>query len=335
MTNGANNLDRASSQRSGGEAALDPHIPIIDAHHHLWRHPADCYLLPEYAADVAGFNVRATVFVECSSSYFEEAPDHLKPVGESEFAKAQSILAMRSGLRTRVAAGIVGFADLRLGPVVGETLAGHVAACDGRFRGIRFRTAPELRSKEDSAGAEIFRDSQFRAGFAQLEAFGLSFDAWLYFYQLHELTALARQFPATTIVLNHSGGLVGVGPWKNRRAEVFTEWRQALVELATCPNVVVKIGGLGMRRCGFGFEQSDTPPSSYQLSEVWKPYIEQCVHIFGPDRCMFESNFPVDKVSCTYRALWNAYIRVTSGWTANERSALFHDTARRVYRIEP
>ena len=177
------------------------------------------------------------------------------------------------------------------------------------------------------------RDGAFRQGFALLAAHGLSFDAWLYHTQLDDLIDLARRFPETTIILDHVGGPLGIGPYAGRRDEVFAAWRGQIAELAACDNVVVKLGGLGMKICGFEFHHREVPPPSQVLAEAWRPYLMTCIEAFGPSRCMFESNFPVDKASCNYTVLWNALKRVSEGLSADERAELFQHTANRVYRL--
>jgi predicted TIM-barrel fold metal-dependent hydrolase len=179
----------------------------------------------------------------------------------------------------------------------------------------------------------ISRDATWRAGFSRLAKLGLTFEGWCYHPQLPEITALARAFPETTIILNHVGGYLGVGPYSSRTKEEFQAWKRSIVELATCPNVVVKLGGLGMLRFGFDLHLCESPPSSEVLAATWKPFLETCIEAFGPLRGMYESNFPVDKQSCDYTACWNAFKRISAGASASEKAALFHDTAARVYRI--
>ena len=322
-----------------GEDVLEPELAICDPHHHLWDHPGNRYLLDELLEDISsGHNVVSTVFVECMSMYRAGGPEALRPVGETEFV--QGVAAMSASGRygpARVAAGIVSYADLALGDSVVPVLEAHMAASPSRFRGIRhaagWHMSHEIQNSHTNPPPGLLLDAGFRRGFQHLERFGLSFDAWLYHPQLPELTDLARAFPGVTIILDHFGGPLGIGPYAGRLDEVFLEWRPAFDELATCPNVVVKLGGLNMPRNGFGWEKRDRPPTSQELAEATSHYYLHAIERFGPERCMFESNFPVDKVSCSYRVLWNAFKRIAAGFSAAEKRALFHDTATRVYRL--
>jgi len=238
---------------------------------------------------------------------------------------------------TRVAAGIVSFADLTLGDGVGAVLDAHVAASP-RVRGIRLAAgwdaSAEVRNSHTNPPPGLFADARFRRGFAELGRRGLTFDAWLYHPQLPELTDLARAFPETVIILDHFGGPLGIGPYQHRREEIFAFWKSALRDLARCPNVVAKLGGLVMPINGFGFHRRERPATSAELVEATREFHLHAIDCFGPDRCMFESNFPVDKASCSYHVLWNAFKRLTAGFAARERAALFHDTAARVYRLD-
>jgi predicted TIM-barrel fold metal-dependent hydrolase len=295
-------------------------------------------MLEELVADTEGHRVQKTVFVECMSMYSLDLREALRPVGETEFVQgiaAQSASGQYGPMRA--ASGIVSFADLCLGEAVDEVLEAHMRASPSRFRGIRhasgWHASDAIRNSHTRPHAGLLLEATFRRGFACLEKRGLSFDAWLYHPQLHELLDLARVFEGTTIILDHVGGPLGIGPYSDRRSEVVDSWRRAVGELSNCPNVVVKLGGLTMPICGFGFHKRDKPPSSIELAEILGPYYLFCIEQFGPDRCMFESNFPVDKASCSYGVLWNAFKRVSQGFDARERAALFHDTAARVYRL--
>jgi predicted TIM-barrel fold metal-dependent hydrolase len=319
------------------EAVLDPALPIIDPHHHLWGMPGSRYFLDELLEDLdSGHDIAATVFVQCYWAYREAGPEALRPVGETEFVAGIAREAARRGVTPKVCAGIVGFADLRLGAAVDAVLEAHVAAAEGRFRGIRQVTARHeefIASVAARPPARILADPQFRAGYARLAAYGLSFDAWLYHTQLAELADLAAAFPETPVIVNHVGGPLGIGPYQGRGDEVFAAWRADIRRLAACPNVAIKLGGLAMLVAGFGFHERPRPPASEELATAWRPIIEACIEAFGPARCMFESNFPVDKAMCSHRVLWNAFKRLAAGASASERAALFHDTAARVYRL--
>ncbi len=318
------------------EAALEPALPIIDPHHHLWEREGG-YLLDELLADLnSGHQVQATVFAQCGYAYRTEGPEALRPVGETERVTAIANEAVARGVPQQVCAGIVGHADLTLGDAVHDVLQAHIAAGDGRFRGVRHITARHDAFNASLLGrpsAGLHQHTGFRRGLAQLQALGLSFDAWLYHTQIGELADLARSLPGLQIVLNHLGGPLGAGPYRGKRNEVLTAWRDSLKTLATCPNVSVKLGGLAMAIGGFEFHKLTLPPGSEQLANAWAPYLHSAIDLFGPQRCMFESNFPVDKAMCSYAVLWNAFKRVAAGASAADKAALFHDTAKRVYRL--
>jgi len=269
--------------------------------------------------------------------YRKAGPQEMQPLGETEFV--QGIAAQSASGQygtTNVAAGIVGFADLTLGAAVAPVLESHIAASRDRFRGIRYISTWDASSDivpSRSRPKGVLLDPKFREGFAYLHKYNLSFDAWLYHTQLMELVDLARAFPETPIIVNHVGGPLGIGPYTGKREVVFQEWKCGITALASCLNVVVKLGGLGMEMCGFGWHQRATPPSSAELAEAMAPYYLWCIEQFGADRCMFESNFPVDKMSYSYTVLWNAFKRISAGFSPDDRSALFHDTAAKAYRL--
>src|SRR5262245_60140401 len=323
------------------EPPLEPDLPIVDAHHHLWDRRGWRYLFDDLLADIrsSGHTIAATVFMQCLAMHRAHGPEALRPVGETEFVNGVAAMAA-SGIYgpARICAGIVGRADLRLGAAVEEVLTAHIRVGGGRFRGIRFITTwdaeASLVNPLAAVPSGLLADATFRAGFARLAPLELSFDAWLFHPQLDELTDLARAFPGTRICLNHVGGVLGIGPYAGKRNEVFTRWSRSIQALAGCPNVVVKLGGLGMRINGFGFERSADPPSSETLAAAWRPYVETCIDAFGVERAMFESNFPVDKGSYSYGAGWNAFKRLAQGASAAEKTALFGGTATRFYRLE-
>jgi len=326
----------SKSARLLSEAALEPELPICDAHHHLWERPPRVYLLKDLCSDLAaGHNVVSTVAVECGYGYRANGPEELKPVGETEFLEKIGAEAARDpAIKARIAAAIVGFADLALGDRVAPVLEAHLAASPNRFRGIRRSTTWDASdSLRSEAPHGMLASREFRAGFAWLRKFNLSFDAWLYHPQLPELVDLARAFPDVTIILNHIGAPLGVGPYAGRREEVFQIWRSGIALVAQCSNVHVKVGGVGSLRSGYDWHERETGPSSEELAAALKPYFEWCIEKFGPSRCLFESNFPVERQSNDYVTLWNAFKRLTQGYSAAERAALFHDTAARVYRI--
>jgi L-fuconolactonase len=323
------------------EPALEPELPIVDAHHHLWDRPGWRYLLDELLADIkeSGHTIAATVFMQCLAMHRAHGPEAMRPVGETEFVNGVAAMAA-SGIYgpARICAGIISRADLRLGAAVKEVLTAHIHAGGGRFRGIRYITTSDadasLMNPLNAAPAGLLADATFRAGFAQLAPLDLSFDAWLFHTQIDELTDLARAFPQTKIVLNHVGGVLGIGAYAGKRDEIFARWSRSIRALAGCPNVFVKLGGLGMRINGFAFHHRERPPSSQELADAWRPYIETCLAAFGPERCMFESNFPVDKLSGSYATYWNAFKRLAAGASSHEKALLFRDTARKFYKLK-
>jgi predicted TIM-barrel fold metal-dependent hydrolase len=321
------------------EMPLDPQYPIIDPHHHLWDAPKPRYLLDEVLADFrTGHNVVSSVFVECRAMYRTAGDVELKSIGETKFADGIAAMS-ESGVygATRVCEAIVGYVDLRLGDRAKGVLEKHLAVSDGRLRGIRNIVAwdehPEVSSTSVPHPKDLLENSGFRAGFDHLGRLGLVYDCWLYQSQLTDLTDFAKAFPKTTIVIDHLGGPLGVGPYAGRRQEAFAEWRTGLRRLAELPNTVVKIGGLGMRISGFGFHQRSVPPSSEDLADTWRNYIHEAIATFGARRCMFESNSPVDKGSYGYGVLWNAFKRLTADASADKKADLFHGTAARTYGL--
>ena len=319
------------------EDILEPDLPIIDPHHHLWDRSGNRYYLDELLADVtAGHNVVATVFLQCYWAYRTSGPEEMRPVGETEFVASVAAEALRRQARVRACAAIVGHADLRLGERVDAVLQAHIEAAKGRFRGIRHVTArhPDLlASIAEPPPVGLMADAGFRAGYARLANLGLSFDAWLYHTQLDELFDLVGEYPNIPVVINHVGGPLGVGPFRNKQNEVFAAWRGSMRRLAEYPHVSVKLGGLAMAINGFDFHKEALPPSSGELAQAWRPWMNECIEAFGASRCMFESNFPVDKAMCSYPVLWNAFKRIAYAASADEKSALFHDTAAQFYRI--
>jgi L-fuconolactonase len=319
------------------EEIIDPTLPIIDAHHHLWEVSGYNYLLDDLLADLdRGHNVEATVFVQCGYAYRSTGPAHLRPVGETQRIAAIGDEAARRQSACRINAAIIGFADLHLVADVDAVLEEHIAAAAGRFRGIRMISALDdavTRHLLPPPPRRLLADPAFRAGFARLSRFNLSFDAWLFHPQIPELTDLARAFPDVPIAVNHMGGILGIGPYKNTPETVFQFWRQSMLELSRHSNVHVKLGGLGLSVSGRDYHLAPLPAASGELANDWRPYIETCIDAFGVNRCMFESNFPVDKAACSYAVLWNAFKRLAAGASAAEKAALFHDTAQRFYRL--
>lgn len=346
------------------EEILDPDLPIVDPHHHLWDRRealgapggaqppvhdfnrvvqmAPRYLLDELVADTSsGHNVIATVFVECRSMWRQDGPPELRSVGETEFVNGVAAMSASGTYgRLRSCAGIVGQADLRLPPATVDTvLKAHIAAGGGRFRGIRqggaWHADPAvlgpLHGRVDEG---LYTSPEFRAGFAMLAKNGLSFDAWILEPQLPDVIDLARAFPETPIVLDHVGTPLGIASHEGRREERFEIWQRNIRALADAPNVHVKLGGLAMAFCHFPSFLSEPAATSAELAAQWRPYIDECIDAFGARRCMFESNFPVDLGSCSYATLWNAFKRIAAGRSAAERSELFSGTATRFYRLD-
>ena len=321
---------------AGTELALEPAMPIIDAHHHFYDRPGWTYLLDEYLQDAqSGHNITASVYMQALTRYRQSGPEELRPVGETEYVIGAT--APTQSRKPQVARGMVGYADLRRGAAVREVLEAHLQAAQGRFRGVRHLVTWDadqtLVNPLSAVPRGLLLDRDYRAGVAQLAPLGLSYDAWLFFPQLPELFDLAKANPDTPIIINHCGGVVRIASYEDKRKEVFESWSRSMRELARLPNVYVKVGGLGMRINGFDFEKGELPPSSIQLAQAWKPWMHTCIEAFGVDRCMFESNFPVDKGSYPYSNGWNAFKRLTADASANEREALFRGTVSKVYRL--
>jgi predicted TIM-barrel fold metal-dependent hydrolase len=321
------------------EPIVDPNRQIVDPHHHLWPEGGSMpYGVDDLVADTtSGHNLVASVFVECRAAYRTDGPEHLRPVGETEFVAASAAdLAERYPSAPPIA-GIVAHVDLRLGSELAEALDAHVEAGDGLFRGIRHSTSHALESEAltiaGRAPAGLAADESFRSGVRLLGARGLTYDTWQYHYQLQELTDLARVAPETVIVLDHFSTPVGVGSFAGRRDEIFEEWRVGISELAACPNVVAKIGGLAMPDNGFGWHCAPRPPTSDEFVEAQGRYYHHTIEAFGPTRCMFESNFPVDRLSISYPVMWNGLKKIAARYSDDEQDALFSGTASRVYRL--
>ncbi len=339
------------------EEALEPDLPIVDPHHHLWLElPEDTakrvgdanpynhvrreilrYLFEELHEDLTcGHNVVATVYAECGSMYRADVNDPMRVVGEVEFASG--VAAMYASGRfgkIRACAGIVGYAELMLGAAVREVLEAQIAAGSGRFRGIRNHLTYDRHIPMFAQGnPHIMADAKFREGFAQLAPLGLTFDAWLFESQLGELVDLARAFPETPIVVDHTGAPLGIGYYADKGAEVFASWKQGILALAECPNVMVKLGGLGMPISGFPSFRQDPPATSQQLADEWRPWFETWIEAFGTHRCMFESNYPTEGGSGSYSTVWNAFKRVAQGATEDEKANLFGNTAARFYGLD-
>lgn len=320
------------------EPVLDADRPICDPHHHLWDHANNPYLLPQLLEDIGdGHNVVSTVFMECGAMYRAEGPVPEAPLGETEFVNGIAAMSASGGYGTvRACAGIVGFADLTLGAAVGPILDAHMAL-SARFRGIRhaagWDASEAVRNSHTNPSEHLLRDPVFRQGLSELQKRGLSFDAWLYHPQVPELIELAQDFPKLTIIADHFCGPLGIGPYAGQQESIYSQWQQDFKALARCPNVYAKLGGIAMPINGFGWHRRATPASSDELVAQTGSYYRWAIEHFGAQRCMFESNFPVDRQSCSYRVFWNACKKLAVGLSAAEQDALFHDTASRVYRL--
>lgn len=317
------------------EPALEPALPIVDAHHHLWDAPHPRYLFDEILGDVrSGHDIRATVCVEAQHMWRRHGPEALRPVGEVEFANGVAAMSASGNYGpARINAAIVGHANLALGSEVAPVLDALIAAGNGRLRGIRHSTAndPAVRML---APAGLLREPAFHAGFACVQQRGLTFDLWVYHPQLDDALVLARAFPEARIAINHLGGRIGVGRYAAAQDEAGRQWEAVLRELAAFPNVHLKLSGLGMSLAGFRLYERERPPGSDDLVALWGPRIALGIEIFGARRCMFGSNFPVDKASCAYATLWNAFKKMTVATSADDRRQLFAQTAARFYSIE-
>jgi predicted TIM-barrel fold metal-dependent hydrolase len=322
------------------EEILEPDLPIVDPHHHLWVRPNYSYLFPDLLADVgSGHKIHATMFEQAASMYRDDGPEELKSLGETQFVCGVAAMSASGKFGpTRCIAGMVGYVDLRLGARAKGLIERHIAISDGRIRGVRNSSTwsddPTLKPFASNAPQGLLLDKSFREGFAALVGLDLTFDAWMFQTQLGDVIDLARAFPQARIVLNHVGGPLAVGPYAGKREEAFKVWRDKIKEIAGFPNTYVKLGGLGMKMPGFDFVEKPEPPSSQDLANAWRPYIETCIAAFGPQRAMFESNFPVDKGSCSYQVLWNAFKRIAAGYSADEKTALFSGAAKKAYRLD-
>ena len=321
------------------EEILEPDLPIIDPHHHLWDAPRYRYLFPELLADLgSGHKIVATMYEQAREMYRADGPDELKSLGETEFVNGVAAMSAAGKYGpTQCIAGIVGFVDLQLGSRAKGVLERHIAVSDGRLRGIRngstWSDDPLLKTFTAGTPQGLLLDKSFREGFAALAALDLAFDGWMFQTQLGDLADLAKAFPQARIVLNHVGGPLAIGPYAGKREEAFAAWHAGIKQIAGFPNTYVKLGGLGMKMIGFDFFEKPEPPSSQDLAKAWKPYIEACIAAFGPGRSMFESNFPVDKGTCSYQVLWNAFKRLAAGYSADEKTALFSGAAKKAYRL--
>jgi predicted TIM-barrel fold metal-dependent hydrolase len=317
------------------EGIIDPTREIVDPHHHLWVHGDAVYELEALAADTgSGHNIVQTIYIECRSYYDPDAPAHLQAVGETRHVAA---LATGAGPGRARISGIVAFADLRDSRLE-SVLDAHISAGCGLLCGIRQSGAhdsePDLLMIPGRGAAGLYADPDFRRGLAILGRRGLPYDTWHYHHQAGAFLALARAVPQTTLVLDHLGTPLGVGRFAGKRDEIFVAWKRDMARLAECPNVVVKLGGMLMPDNGWGWEGRARPPTSDEIVATLGAWYHHMIEQFGPERCMFESNFPVDRISIGYHVLWNAFKKIASRYDAAAQQAMFCGTARRIYRLQ-
>jgi predicted TIM-barrel fold metal-dependent hydrolase len=332
----------ATKQLEGrDEPILEPDLPIVDSHHHLFERPGWRYLHEDYLDDAkAGHKIVASIYMEIQAMARIDGPDFLRPLGEVEFANGVGAIGASGQYGPcRVAAGIIGHADLRIGERVGELLDRCISAAPDRYRGIRQVTIEHpteipFRYITNRPPVGAMRDPGFHAGFAELVRRGLTFDAAVFDHQIPEVTRLAESFPDATIVLNHCGSVMAMGLSKAERAQAFSNWRESIHALARHQNVLMKIGGFGLPFWDFGFMERQDPVGYLELAAVWQPYVETSIEAFGAERCMMESNFPMDGRSCGFVPLWNALKHITRDCSTDEKAALFHRTAMRAYRLD-
>ncbi|MWB79669.1 amidohydrolase family protein [Pseudooceanicola sp. 216_PA32_1] len=315
------------------EDVLAPGQPIFDCHHHLWDRPEGRYRAEELMADMgAGHDVRASLFVQCRTGYRTTGPEALRPVGEVE-----TVLDWTRG-RDRFPAGLVAMADLQLGDRVRPVLDALTEAGQGQVKGIRNTTAwhadPAVRSNPTPPPQGLMRTDAFLDGARAVAAHGLTLDVWAYQTQLDEVRALAEAVPELAVIVDHCGGPLGVGPHDRFDPDNFRAWRESLAQVAALPNTRIKIGGFGLGVFGWRYADDALPPHSDTLANDWAPWVETCLDLFGPDRAMFESNFPVDKGQVSYRTLWNAFKRLAAPLSRDEQDALFWRSAARTYGID-
>jgi L-fuconolactonase len=333
-------MQTKSSICTGPESALEPDLPIVDSHHHMWIVPPAAGLVPYDPEAVlrdkidSGHNIVATVYVDARSQYRTYGPDAFRVVGETEFVDGVAEEGVRRGGRAAgVCAAIIAHADLALGAAVGEVLDAHVAA-SGRFRGIRFMTAYDSElALHAMAEPGVAARADFRDGFKELVKRGLSFDAWLLQTQLSEVMGLASAYPDANIILDHLGGPLGIGRFATKRSESFFEWRRDMKSLANYDNVTVKIGGMNMGLSGLAPNENMLTGTSENLARLQRDHVLTAIDLFGPARCMFESNAPVDTHTISYGVTWNSFKRITADFSQKDRAQLFAGTAIRAYRL--
>ena len=331
------NLDRLEWINSGQEAPVDSEQRIIDPHHHLWERGGSRYRAEELSEDTSrGHTVTDTVFVECLANYRKEAQKELRSIGETEFVVDESIRSKE--LKGCNISGIVAFVDLSLGDKISDLLEAHQELAGQMLKGIRHATAwssdADIPISHSKPSEGLMTDKTFIDGVRSLGTRNLSFDAWMYFDQLHELHGLAKEAPNTRIIINHLGAPLKLGRWKKKQDNVQAIWKSELRKLAKLENVYLKIGGIGMENYfGTNWVSRPKPPSSDEVVTVWNERILWCIEIFGTEKCMFESNYPVDRQTLPYSVIWNTFQKIVQTFTASEKDDLFWVTARSVYGV--
>jgi len=318
------------------EEILEPDLPIIDPHHHLWMRNGYRYLIPELAEDLtSGHNVISTVFAECHSMYRPEGPEEERSLGETEFVVGCSAMAASGAFGpTKACETMFGRVDMTLGPRVRPLLAKHIDRAGGRFRGVRYSTGWDRsdRIPNVAPNEHMLLDATIVEAAGVLAEMELSLDVWVYHPQLPDVAELAARLPDLTVVLNHVGSPILGGPYRDRQDEVFADWRRLIGGVAQHPNVYVKLGALPIRRPGSAADRS-LPPGSEEIAAAWGPWMQVCIEAFGPGRSMFESNFPVQKRWSSYQTTWNAFKRIAAGASAGEKRDLFAGAAAKAYRM--
>jgi len=319
------------------EEVLEPELPIIDPHHHLWVRNGYTYLMPELASDMAsGHNVVATVYAECHSMYRADGPEEARALGETEFVRGQAAMSASGGFGTaRACEAMFGNVDLTLGAAAEPLLEQHIDASGGGFRGVRLSSGWHEDSQISNVGERsgLLLDSKVNEAITVVGRMGLSLDCWLYHTQLDEVGQLADAHPELTIILNHVGSPILGGPYRGKNDEVFAEWKAAIRRVSERHNVFVKLGAMPIRMPSYDGDRT-LPPSSQEVAAAWRPWMETCIEAFGPERSMYESNFPVQKRWCSYQVCWNAFKRISAGASASEKADLFAGAAARAYRLE-
>lgn len=319
------------------EEIIDPLREIIDCHHHLWNRPDSRYMVDEFLRDAQdGHHVVQSIFIQCRTGYRHGTLD--SPALETTAIAHATHASQGQASPVQVGAGIVGYADMRGGAGIAPLLDAHIQSGGDRFKGVRHIVAwadgPEFQVEGYPTAPGMMSSPEFEAALQQLAVRNLSFEAMVYHTQLDELAGVARTHADTRFVLNHIGLPLGIGAFSSRKEHAFADWRAGLRALAGCDNVYIKLGGMGMHMLGLALDSEPGPFASKRIADAYRPYVDECVSAVGANRCMFESNFPVDRRRCDYRTLWNAFKRIGSSYTEDEKHMLFSDTARRCYGLE-